>query len=218
MENKTGKEAKAPKAEIATNKAPEKSIFFRIKRLIKIIFIIVLLLGLIIGGFFLGVYLRVFDVNVVNEKLELYKYPVLSEYFVKPDNVEAETEPERSEPIKDEAKRETEKIKEENKAAVQAAAAAKPVVLTKEEIDRQIKQRQLEEKKRISKLARLYEQMKPEDAVEILNNLNDDMIIEIFGRMDEAQVSKILVKFESERSAQLTQSMYNGKPRAVQVR
>lgn len=213
MENNKGKEAKAMKgsAEEPANKdVPKKGVFFRMKRLIKIIFVILLLLGFIIGGLFLGAYLRVFDVNVINEKLELYKYPVLENYFVAPDNVEPESalpQAPEEQPAKD-----AEEVKEENKPEAKPAVAAKPAVLTKEEINRQIRQRQQEEKKRVSKLARLYEQMKPEDAAEILNNLNDDMIIQIFGRMDEAQVSKILVKFDTDKSARLTRIMYNGKP------
>ena len=204
--------------EVATKPSKFKIFLLRIKRFFKILFIVLLLMAIILGGFFLGVYLRVFDVNTVNEKLELYKYPILSEYFVKPDSV-MDNQTSADEKSKDD----NGKVMQETngsgvKAIKQSTEAVKPVTLTKEDIEKQIKQSKIEEKKRISKLARLYEQMKPEDAVKILDELSDDMIIAILGKMDEAQVSKILVKFDADKSARLTKMMYNGKPPVTQIR
>lgn len=62
----------------------------RFLRSLKVIVFLLLFLCLIVGGFFLGVYLRVFDVDTINEKLELYKYPVIGQYFTTPENVDKE--------------------------------------------------------------------------------------------------------------------------------
>ncbi|WP_110953270.1 MotE family protein [Anaerosinus massiliensis] len=202
----------------------KQSLFLRITKILVAFFVI---LALIIGGFFLGVYLRVFDVSQVNEKLGLYNYPIIGQYFEKPLNAKSETQETNNsdkpgEPIiipdsknKDGSNPDDPlKLTEEEKKP----DASKPLVLDKAEIDKQLKIRQAEEKKRISKLARLYGAMKPEEAVPILESLDDDMIISILGKMDESQVSKLLPKFDASRSARLTRLMYNGKPAVNQVR
>lgn len=187
--------------------------FSKLKRLFIVLFLLFLFLCLIAGGFFVGVYLRVFDTNALNEKLELYKYPVLNAYFVKPDNVpEEETAAEKNETAKPEAAKPNAVTPTDLLEKTTVDPLSKPIILTKEEIERQTQLRQAEEKKRVTKLARLYGDMKADKAAAILDELNDDMIIAILGRMDEAQVSKILVAFEADKSARLTKLMYNGKP------
>jgi len=202
------------------------SIFLRI---LKIGAIVVLILAFIIGGFFLGVYLRVFDVSQINDKLELYKYPFIGQYFEKPlvanEESKGSGDPEKpGEPIViPDPKAQTQgqdktdnplKLTEEEKKA----DASKPIVLDKEEIEKQLKIRQAEEKKRVSKLARLYGSMKPDKAMPILDALDDDMAIAILSKMEEDQVSKILPLFDTSKSARLTRIMYNGKPPVTQVR
>ena len=54
------------------------------KKIAKLLLMLFLLLVLIIGGFVLGIYLRLFDTQEANEKLGLYKLPVIGQYFVKP--------------------------------------------------------------------------------------------------------------------------------------
>ena len=51
---------------------------------LKILFILILLLVLIAGGFALGVYLRLFDTQALNEQYGLHELPVVGEYFVPP--------------------------------------------------------------------------------------------------------------------------------------
>ena len=70
-----------------------------------------------------------------------------------------------------------------------------------------LKKQQQEENKRIGRLARLYGGMKPDEAVGILNRLDDAEVLAIMGKMEEDQVSKILPLFDSSRAARLTQSM-----------
>ncbi|WP_177505374.1 MotE family protein [Anaerosinus sp.] len=188
----------------------------RFLRLIKILAFILLFLCLIIGGFFLGVYLRVFDVNAMNEKLELYKYPVIGQYFEQPENID---EKEHSDNIelksKPAAKSEVKQDLLKNNNANGRTNPNSAVVLTKEEIEKQMKLRQAEEKKRISKLARLYNEMKPEDAVKLLEQLDDNMVLAIMGKMEDDQVVQILPLFNTARGANLTRIMYNGKPPVV---
>ena len=188
----------------------------RFLRLIKILAFILLFLCLIIGGVFLGVYLRVFDVNAMNEKLELYKYPVIGQYFEQPENID---EKEHSDNIelksKPAAKSEVKQELLKNNNANGRTNPNSAVVLTKEEIEKQMKLRQAEEKKRISKLARLYNEMKPEDAVKLLEQLDDNMVLAIMGKMEDDQVVQILPLFNTARGANLTRIMYNGKPPVV---
>ena len=66
------------------------------------------------------------------------------------------------------------------------------------------------ERKRVSKLARLYNEMKPEDAASILDALDDDTAIAILQRMDEGQASQVLAKFDADKSARITKIMYSG--------
>ncbi len=76
--------------------------------------------------------------------------------------------------------------------------------LDKEQLAKQMKQ---EENKRISKLARLYSNMKPEEAVPILNQLDDDTVVAILSRMEEDQAAKIITQFDARRAALLTTKM-----------
>lgn len=200
------------------------SIFLRIFKIVAIAFVI---LALIIGGFFLGVYLRVFDVSQINQKLELYKYPIIGQYFEKPldakeqDKGDDESDrPGKPIIIPDPKAKQQGQVEDPLKLteAEKNPDASKPIVLDKAEIDKQLKIRQAEEKKRVSKLARLYGSMKPEKAMPILDTLDDDMAIAILSKMEEDQVSKILPLFDTSKSARLTRIMYNGKPPVTQVR
>jgi len=192
--------------------APKKTMWLRIKAMLRFLPKIILLLILVIGGFFLGIYLRIFDTNTINEKMELYKYPIIGDYFVKPDKPVKSEDIQQPEPVD---KKVTDAKINPDKAL--SADPSKPVVLTKEEIEKQMKLRQAEEKKRISKLARLYGQMKPKEAVDILDKLDDNMVVAILQKMEEPQMSKILTTFDSDRSAQLTKILYSGKPIVSQV-
>lgn len=183
----------------------------RKKRILKLLAILLLILILIIGGFFVGIYLRIFDTNEMNDRLGLYDLPVIGQFFVKPapkngssDAAATDTSDPKSKPVED------------VKPKVDDKAASKPVVLTKAEIEKQMKARQAEEKKRVSKLARLYNEMKPQEAADVMDALDDDMTIAILQRMDESQAAKILAKFDPDKSARLTKIMYSGVPAKVQ--
>lgn len=190
----------------------------KIKRWLKIFAILLLLLVLIIGGFFLGIYLRIFDTNTINEKMELYKYPIIGDYFVKPTDEEKDkTADKATTPDAPDSKKVGNKIEDAKLDPNKLTDPSKPVVLTKEQVEKQMKLQQAEEKKRISKLARLYGQMKAPEAVAIMDDLDDDMTIAILQKMDEGQTAKVLAAFDPEKSARLTKIMYNGKPPVMQV-
>ncbi len=175
-------------------------------KIVKVLLVLFLLLVLVVGGFALGVYLQLIDTQEANEKLRLYDLPVVGEYFVRPAPNEEEMEKlpaEDVKPVLDKDKKKTDKQE------------AKKIVITKEDIEKQMRQREAEEKKRVSKLARLYNQMKPKEAAKAMNELDDDMCIAIFQRMDEAVVAKILTSFDESRTAQITRIMYAGTQKEV---
>lgn len=174
----------------------------KFKRILRIVLILVVLLVVVVGSFFAGIYLKIFDTNEMNEKMGLYELPIIGEYFVRP---VPDTGGESS---VDEAISKTETPKSDKKKS-------KAVVLSKEEIEKQTKARQAEEKKRVSKLARLYNEMKPEDAAKILQTMEDDMVIAILQKMDESQVSQVLTAFDTTRAANITKIMFNGVPKRV---
>ena len=167
-----------------------------------------LLVALVIGGFFLGIYLKILDGDEMNKKLGLYDMPLIGQYFVRPTPEDGSTVPDSA----------AEKAKQEQAQAKKAAddKKSKPVKLTKEEIEKLTQQRQAEEKKRVSKLARLYNEMKPEEAAKIMENMESDIVIAIFQRMDESQVSQIMANFDAGKAASISKLMYVGVPKRVQ--
>ena len=167
-----------------------------------------LLVALVIGGFFLGIYLKILDGDEMNKKLGLYDMPIIGQYFVRPTPEDGSTVPDSA----------AEKAKQEQAQAKKAAddKKSKPVKLTKEEIEKLTQQRQAEEKKRVSKLARLYNEMKPEEAAKIMENMESDIVIAIFQRMDESQVSQLMANFDAGKAASISKLMYVGVPKRVQ--
>ena len=170
----------------------------------KILFILILLLVLIAGGFALGVYLRLFDTQALNEQYGLHELPVVGEYFVPPAGEQHNAAETASSPPAS--------------AGTPASAAAAPkkapenVKITKEEIEKQQKEREAAEKKRVTKLARLYNDMKAADAAKVMESLDIDLCIAILQRMDEGNAAKVMAAFEPERAAQITQIIYEGVP------
>lgn len=220
-----GKKESNPAAipELPAEPVKKRSRFFRIFRLAGFLLAVVCLIA---GGLFLGAYFRLFDINAVSEKLGLYDYPVIGQYFERPEDSggdgEASQQEDGTQQATETAAEKTAdpaRISDDEKAKLLAAGnAEKKIVLKKEEIEQQMRQRQEEERKRIAKLARLYGEMKPGEAVEILNELDDDMVLEIMSKMDDDQVAELLPLFDTARGARLTKLMYTGKPPVAQVR
>jgi len=182
-------------------------------KIFKLFLFLFLLLVLVAGGFAAGVYFQIFDTNEINEKLALYKMPVVGEYFPVPPGAEQEQKDEsegkeEKAAVPQEDKKQEDKKKDEKKPS-------KPVNLTKEEIERQTKEREAAERKRVSKLARLYNEMKPQEAADAMADLDDDLTVAFLQRMDEGNAAKTLAKREPEKTARLTKLMYEGKKQKV---
>lgn len=181
-------------------------------KIVKVLLVLFLLLVLVVGGFALGIYLQLIDAQDANEKLKLYDLPVVGEYFVRPAPSESDMEKLPVEDAKPNADKDKDK---EAKKSDKDKKESKKIVITKEEIEKQMKQREAEEKKRVSKLARLYNQMKPKEAAKALAALDDDMCIAILQRMDEGTVAKIMSQFEESKTARITQIMYAGTQKNI---
>ena len=173
-----------------------------IKKLL-IVFVILMLAGV---GFALGIYLKLIDLQGLGDKWKLHDYPVIGQYFTPPktnfETVDLEDQPAQMPTVP-------------SQPAGQAPVQSLTPPLTPVDKDKQAKIKQQEEAKRISKLARLYENMKPDEAVAILSKLDDTTIIDVFNRMDEAQVAKIMAQFDADRAARISQAMLKGKTPAI---
>ena len=189
---------------------------------------VILLTLLVVGGFAAAVkfdLLGTEDVAMLNEELGLYRLPFVGNgrYFEVPEGVEwppppepePEPEPPKPEPKpeeKVEPPKEEPKPKKEDKKKDEKP---KEVKVDKKAIDEQKAKREAEEKKRVARLARIYENMKPEQAANALINVDWDTTVLIFQRMNEDSVAQILAKMEPEAAAQLTEMLYAGNQRRV---
>lgn len=186
---------------------------------------LILLTVLTVAGFVAAVkfdLLDTEDIAMLNEELGLYRLPFVGNgrYFEVPEGVEwpppPEPEPEPElEPIVEPkpVKKEDSPPKEEPKPKKEDKP--KEVKIDKKAIDEQRAKREAEEKKRIARLAKIYESMKPEQAANALINVDWDTTVLIFQRMSEDSVAQILAKMEPEAAAQLTEMLYAGTQRRV---
>lgn len=188
----------------------ESSIFSKIRN----IFIgLIVLAILIVGGFVAAVKYDVLsteDVAMLNENLGLYRLPIVGngKYFEVPEGVEWPPKEEEPKPEEPAAKPvEPEKPKPKPKPT--------EVKVDKKAVEEQRAQREAEEKKRIARLARIYESMKPEAAANALINVEWDTTVLIFQKMNEDSVAQILSKMEPTAAAQLTEMLFAGTQRRV---
>jgi len=189
------------------------------------LFVIFFLLILLIGGAVAAIYFQVVNdeqVQWANENLGLYKLPVVGadqmfEYFKVPDGVvwpEPEPEPEPTE----EEKNKTEVAANNSSAKATAEGdkqKSKDVKISRKEIEEQMAAREAAEKKRISKLARIYENMKPEEAAQALDGVEMDTVVLILQKMTEDSAAQVLAKMEPIQAARLTQMLFEGTQRRL---
>lgn len=184
---------------------------------------LIVLMILIVGGFIAAVKFDVLDtedIAMLNEELGLYRLPFVGNgrYFEVPEGVEwppppePEPEPEPEPPPEPEPEVKEEPPKEEPKPKEEKP---KEVKIDKKAIDEQRAKREAEEKKRIARLAKIYESMRPQEAANALINVDWDTTVLIFQRMNEDSVAQILAKMEPEAAAQLTEMLYAGTQRRV---
>ncbi|MCE5284786.1 MAG: magnesium transporter MgtE [Pelosinus sp.] len=225
MADKTTKTAKQAPAKVppkeTVSEAPPKPKKKRFKLFFKITAI--LLLVLILGGvgFAAGVFFKIIDTENLGAQLKLSEYPVIGKYFTPKTNFdkideEMQNQTPQTEPVLPVAQtpngQQMPGMGPNGQPLVSAnGQVTDPAkVMDAAELQKQILLKQKEDAKRIGKLGRLYGGMKPEEAVPILNQLDDATVIAIFGKMEEDQVSKILAQMDAQRAARLTNTMAVG--------
>lgn len=199
------------------------------KKLLIGIFLIVFLALLGVSAFAASIYFGVLDsekVAWVNEKVGLYKLPFIGagedfEYFAVPEGVVWPPPPE-PEPKPDENENPTVVAQNQPKPAPapeppkkEDDKKSKDVKVSQKEIEEQMKAREAAEKKRISKLARIYDNMKPEEAAKALSDVNLDTVVLILQKMDESNAGQVIAKMEPSKAARVTQMMFDGQQRRL---
>ena len=195
--------------------AKKKSIFQKIRNFFLVLLV---LLILAVGGLFAAIHFEVLDRAVVEEKLQvanelvgLYKLPLVGyggafEYFEVPEGVIwPEPEPEPVEVA----------VTPTPPPVVEPPKKSKEVKISQKELDAQTAAREAAEKKRISKLARIYDNMKPEEAAKALDSVSLDTVVSILQKMDESNAGKILAKMDPTQAAQITQMLMDGDRRSL---
>ena len=202
--------------------AKKKSFLSKLKIFLLVIFF---LLILAIGGLAAAIYAQLLNdeqVQWANENLGLYKLPVVGagemfEYFQVPDGVvwpEPEAEETEEEQEKDKNKTETvATTTTANAAATQQKS--KDVKISRKEIEAQMAAREAAENKRIGKLARIYANMKPEEAAQALDGVEMDTVVLILQKMSEDAAAQVLAKMEPIQAARLTQMLFEGTQRRL---
>ncbi len=198
--------------------AKKKSIF---RRIFNFLLAIVILLVIAIGALVACLHFEVVEQAQVDEKVQwanenvgLYKLPVVGyngifQYFEVPEGViwpEPEPEPE---PEPDPA------LVAKPNPQPEQPKKSKEVKISQKEIEEQARQREAAEKKRITKLARIYNNMKPEEAAKALDSVNLDTVASILQLMDESNAGQILAKMDPVQAAQVTQMLFDGDRRRL---
>jgi len=81
------------------------------------------------------------------------------------------------------------------------------IIALKEELEKNIEQERMKYNERISWLASIYGEMRPEEASPIIEKLNDELAISVLSQMEERQVGKILGVMDSSRAIELSQKI-----------
>lgn len=223
----------AESVEEPVKQTPKDKAFAVLRTIRNVILGAILLTALVVGGFAAAVKYGVLgaeDVAMLNEELGLYRLPFVGNgrYFEVPEGIEwpppppLEPEPE-PEPPKPESQPAAEPAPPKPEPAPAVEEKPKPkrddkpkeVKIDRKAIEAQRAQREAEEKKRVTRLARIYESMKPEEAANALINVDWDTTVLILQRMSEDAVAQVLAKMEPEIAAQLTEMLYRGTQRRV---
>lgn len=185
----------------------------KIKRIFRVFFkwcvFLLLLLGLIVSAFVGAVRYEFLDPAQIGLPGDTEQYPIIGKYL-KPPVLEQELEPEEI------------VVPEQPKAAVlpssviptlpkPSAPLLAPLKIDDAELKRNEQLKREEDQKRLSKVVRLYEGMKPEEAVIILNEIDDATVVLLFSKMDEERTAKIMTLLDPKRSARLSDAMLKGR-------
>lgn len=192
------------------------------------------LLPFIIGGVFAAcIYFEKINddqIRQVNETLSLYKWPFIGNYFDVPEGVEwtkEDTDKATADLVNTISTGIDSGINKMSEVADQimkpdGPPESPPIKISQKEIEQQMQEREAAEKKRISKLARVYASMKAQAAADAMGNLDADTAILILQKMEDDAAAQILGKMDPVIAAQLTQMMYEGvqqrTPPPVEIR
>lgn len=199
------------------------------KKLLIGIFLIVFLALLGVSAFAASIYFGVLDnekVAWVNEKVGLYKLPFIGagedfEYFAVPEGVvwppppEPESKPEETPTVVAQNQNQPKPAATPEQPKKEDDKKSKDVKISQKEIEDQMKAREAAEKKRISKLARIYDNMKPEEAAKALSDVNLDTVVLILQKMDESNAGQVIAKMDPSKAARVTQMMFDGQQRRL---
>lgn len=196
-----------------------------LKKILIGLFVILFLLLLGVSALAACIYYDVISkdrVDQANELVGLYRLPVIGaggqfEYFSVPEGVvwpppepkpETETKPnEKPTQVAATTPKPTEPKKDDKKS--------QDVKVSQKEIEEQMKAREAAEKKRISKLARIYDNMKPEEAAKALNDVSLDTVVLILQKMNEANAGQVIAKMDPAKAARITQMLFDGQQRRL---
>lgn len=193
------------------------------------IYIFIALIVLTVAGFAAGMkfgYLTEEQVDMVNDTLGLYRLPVVGENFKTPEGYQRATVGEIISQTGDMIEQ-ADVAGTLNRAAdsvrgiAQDMGLTKPpkkepeIKLTKKDIEERIKEREDAEKKRIQKIARVYNNMKPQNAADAMSSLPDDTAVAILQRMDDDVAAQTLSRMDPAQAARLTQIMFDGNRTTV---
>lgn len=200
-----------------------------VSKLVTALLVIFFLLLLTVGGAAAAIYSQLVNeeqIQWANETAGLYKLPLVGagemfEYFTVPEGVvwpEPEEEPEDN---GDDANKNSPKLAAGSPQSSGAATPqpepkkSKDVKISRKEIEAKMQEREAAEKKRISKLARIYDNMKPEEAAEALDGVDLDTVVLILQKMNESNAAQVLAKMEPLQAAQVTQMLFEGTQRRL---
>jgi flagellar protein FlbB len=186
----------------------------KVFKIILILLILLILLGL---GFAVGIYLQLIDVQKSAEDMNLQDKPFIGRFFQKP---KTNFDPVDLTPAQSVTPSPGNSLTAQQ-GAVPGAVPGQPVAGQQQaglipnsvgttnptDLAKLAKQKQAQETKKISKLARLYGNMKPEEAVPILTQLDDATVVAVLNKMEEDQAAQVLAKFDPAKAAQISQAM-----------
>ncbi len=194
-----------------SQQAPKKTFGQRLKGLFKVLAIIVLIVALLIGGFFGGVYLKFFNAQSVVNTLHLQKAPFIGHYFSADNKKGADDGKSDADDGKEQADKKEEKV---DVGSVDKSAAMLPnpqqVAATQQKMAQERQAEQAIVMKRIGNLAKLYAQMDPQKAANAMAQINNNVVANILQKMDASASAQIMDAFPPAKAAAVTQTMYNG--------
>jgi len=182
-----------------------------LKKMLRMFMLLLVLIAVLGAALFGAVHYKFLDLGQLDSRWGLSKYPILSQMF-------KQTLPEQASIQSDSAA--------DAEPALPVAPPPPPLVadalpkpsariptiqIDDTELKKQAAMKLEAEQKRLAKVSRLYDGMKPEEAAPILNELDDATVILIFSKMEEERVAKIMTLLEPSRSARLSDAMLKGR-------